>query len=245
MSNQLAVKNKEWLKSDLLKQQVGEALPQGFEVKGFMRCLYTAVQKVPKLMNCTRESLYSCIIDSAQIGLEPDGRNAHLIPYGNKCTLIPDYKGLVQLAYRNDRVSNIHADVICKNDDFIYNMGRIERHSFKLDEDRGNVIGAYAYCRFSDGSEKYELMSIKELDAIRARSKSGNNGPWVTDTNEMYKKTVFKRMSKWLPLASDVIRAIEKDDEDYMSTVNEPKSFSQKEDDIFEVEEVTEEPSEE
>ncbi len=56
-------------------------------------------------------------------------------------------------------------------------------------------------------------MSKDEVEAIRKRSRSGSSGPWVTDWNEMAKKTVFRRHSKWLPLSPDLRDAIEKDED--------------------------------
>jgi recombinational DNA repair protein RecT len=57
-------------------------------------------------------------------------------------------------------------------------------------------------------SEKHEVMDVDQLEAIRRRSQSGNSGPWITDTDEMRKKTVFKRASKWIPIAPEVYQAI-------------------------------------
>jgi recombinational DNA repair protein RecT len=56
-------------------------------------------------------------------------------------------------------------------------------------------------------------MAKEEVDAIRKRSRSGASGPWVTDYNEMSKKTVFRRLSKWLPLSPEVRDAAENDDD--------------------------------
>ncbi len=56
-------------------------------------------------------------------------------------------------------------------------------------------------------------MSIEDVEKIRSRSRSGNSGPWVTDFDEMAKKTVFRRHSKWLPLSPELRDKIEKDDE--------------------------------
>jgi recombinational DNA repair protein RecT len=57
-------------------------------------------------------------------------------------------------------------------------------------------------------------MSKAEVEAIRKASRSGNSGPWATYPMEMWKKTAFKRLAKWLPrLPRDVQEAIRKDNE--------------------------------
>lgn len=79
---------------------------------------------------------------------------------------------------------------------------------------RGPVVAAYSAVRLSDGSHHYEVMTREQLDAIKARTKSkktkrvGNEevteitGPWATDEEEMFRKTVIRRHSKRLPVSS-------------------------------------------
>ena len=59
-------------------------------------------------------------------------------------------------------------------------------------------------------------MSKDEVDSIRKRSKSSGNGPWVTDYDEMAKKTVFRRLSKWLPQSPEMQKAFDIDDADFI-----------------------------
>ena len=61
------------------------------------------------------------------------------------------------------------------------------------------------------GAVKCEVMNKDDIDSIRRRSKAGSSGPWVTDYNEMAKKTVFRRATKWLPLSAEIIDAFERD----------------------------------
>ena len=68
-------------------------------------------------------------------------------------------------------------------------------------------------CRMKDGTEKCDVMSMDDVEAIRKRSQAGNNGPWVTDYAEMAKKTIFRRLSKWLPLSPEIRSAAENDDD--------------------------------
>jgi len=54
-------------------------------------------------------------------------------------------------------------------------------------------------------------MTKDEVTKIRHRSKAANNGPWVTDFDEMGKKTVFRRLSKWLQLSPEYRDALDAD----------------------------------
>jgi hypothetical protein len=85
------------------------------------------------------------------------------------------------------------------------------------DPDDAPVTHVYAIARFKDGSPaQFEVMTKKQVDKIRKRSKSANNGPWVTDYDEMSLKTVVRRLCKRLPLSDfDLARAIEADNQDY------------------------------
>ena len=203
---------KDLILSDGAKKQFAAALPKHLSPDRFIRIALTAVTKNPKIAECTRESLFSCLLDLSQLGLEPDGRRAHLIPYGNKCTLIVDYKGLVELVINTGQVSNVHADVVCMDDSFVYNKGTIETHSIDFKRPRGDMYAVYCVISFKDGTTKTEVMQKDDVDAIRKRSKASSSGPWVTDYNEMAKKTVFRRASKWVKLSPEQRDVIEKDD---------------------------------
>ena len=194
------------------KRQFAAALPKHLTPDRFVRVALTAFNKTPKLLECSQQSILSCLLDCSALGLEPDGRKAHLIPYGTSCTLLVDYKGLVELARRSGQISDIHADIVCENDTFDYSFGTEGKlfHRPALSE-RGKVTAAYSFVKLKDGSVSYEVMSMDEINAIQKRSKAGSSGPWKTDWNEMAKKTVFRRHSKWLPLSSEFQEAVEKD----------------------------------
>lgn len=94
-------------------------------------------------------------------------------------------------------------------------------HSAERALSRKVIETFYAVCQFKDGTKKYEVMSKKEVDDIRKRSRAGQSGPWVTDYEEMAKKTVFKRLSKWLPVTPDLEAAVEHDNQEYQSNSNQ------------------------
>ena len=196
-----------------MKQQFAAALPHHLTPDRFCRIALTALTRTPKLADCTQESLMRCLLDLSAYGIEPDGRRAHLIPYGNQCTLILDWKGLAELAMRSGIISKLHADIVCENDVFDYNLGEIVQHKIDFKEPRGAMYAAYAMAVTKDGPVFVAVLSKEEIDGIRKRSKSGNSGPWQTDYNEMAKKTAFRRLAKWLPLSAEFRDAVDKDDD--------------------------------
>lgn len=211
---------KSLLEGPAFRAEIAKVLPKHLTPERMIRVAITATMKTPKLLQCTADSLTKCLLDCSALGIEPDGRRAHLIPFEDRkkgvtvCTLIIDYKGLAELAMRSGLVSNIHADVVRENDVFEYDMGEIKAHKIDFRNERGAAYAFYAICRFKDGSVKADVMSVDEVEAIRMRSKSPNEGPWATDPVEMGKKTVFRRLSKWLPLSPEFRDAVEKDDEE-------------------------------
>jgi recombination protein RecT len=224
---------KQWLQSDQLKNEVGKVLPKHMRPERMLRVAITALTRTPKLNECTQESFVKCLLDLSSFGLEPNGRDAHLIPFANKqtstteCTLIIDYKGLVTLCYRSGIVKKIHADVVREGDLFVYDLGEVKQHTpwtFRVDADKpkqaGEVIAAYCLVQMANDTSKCEVMTTAEIESIRKRSRSGESGPWKTDWSEMAKKTVFRRCSKWLPMSPELADALERDDDKIVDAVS-------------------------
>jgi len=217
---------KSLLMTESVKEQIATALPSHMTADRMVRAAMTAMLRTPKLAQCDQTSFMQCMLTLSQLGLEPDGRTAHLIPFENRkegrvdCQLIVDYKGLVELVQRSGKVSTIHADVVCENDDFEYDMGEIKRHRVDLRKPRGKVYAVYTRIVMKDNTCKCEVMSREEVDAVRGRSRAGQSGPWVTDWNEMAKKTVFRRASKWLSLSPELRDAVQVDDDQFEHRLN-------------------------
>ncbi len=208
---------KDLLASDSMKRQFAQALPKCLTPDRFVRVALTMLNKVPTLADCTMSSVASCLLDCASLGIEPDGRRAHLIPFrDNKnntmvCTLIIDYKGYIELARRSGELAVWRAELVCDSDVFKYDKGEVKAHEIDFRQPRGEVYAVYSYVRFKDGAEDYEVMTREEVEGIRRRSKAGQRGPWVSDFNEMAKKTVIRRHAKRLPLSAEFRDAIDKD----------------------------------
>ena len=177
---------------DRVKPQVALALPRHLNADRLLRIAMTSVQRTPKLLDCDPKSLIAAVIQSAQLGLEPDGAlgHAYLVPYGNTVTLIPGYRGLVDLARRSGQLSTISAQVVYERDTFDYTLGideTITHRRYDGDEDPGKMTHAYAVAKLKDGGVQTVVMSRREVLAVKARSKASGSGPWVTDEPEMWK----------------------------------------------------------
>lgn len=204
------------------KSQIQMALPKHMTPDRMMRVAMTEIQKTPALLDCTPVSLVAAVIQASQLGLEIGVLGqAYLVPFKGSVTLIPGYRGLVQLARRSGEIVSIEARIVHARDKFTVRYG-LEPELTHIPwmptpdekvtkEGPGPVLCAYACAKFKDGGYQFEVMSLRELDNIKGRSKAASSGPWVTDTEEMYRKTVTRRLCKWLPASIELARAIELD----------------------------------
>lgn len=203
------------IQSDAAQRQIMRQLPRHVDSDRFVRTVLTALNKNPKLQSCSQASFFNAMLDCAEIGLQPNGRDAHLVPYGNTATFLIDYKGLVKLVFRSGKVSSISCDVVFTGDLYDFESNKHVPHGWRTDaakpEDRGTPVGAWCKVEMKDGSRHVERMTFDEIESIRKRSRAGSSGPWKTDWSEMAKKTVFRRASKWLPTTPELEKALEKD----------------------------------
>lgn len=216
MNGQLATTGgdlKSLVNSEAVQKQLSRVLPAHLTADRFTRIAITAMTKTPKLLETTPASFIRCLLELSALGLEPDGRRACLIPYGRDCTLVIGYQGLIEIVTRSGNVQWIHADVVREGDTFEHDSGVVLRHTYKLGQDRGEIIGAYATASFASGVKQSAIMDVESINLIRDRSKSGKNGPWVTDWQEMAKKTTIRRLCKMLPMESEVSEAVARIDD--------------------------------
>ena len=203
--------------SDKMRNQFAKALPAHLSPDRFARVAITALTKTPKLKSCTQASLMKCLLDLSAAGLEPDGRRAYLIPYGTEATVIISYMGLIELMRRSGDVTSIMAETVCEADDFSWRNGEVS-HEVDWRAPRGELQAVYAVARLKNGETQTAVMTREEVDKIRKRSRSGKSGPWLTDFEEMAKKTVVRRLSKMLPLSSEIMDQITQDDTQFNRT---------------------------
>jgi recombination protein RecT len=209
---------KSMLLGQQIKDQIALALPKHLSPERFIRIAITALTRTPKLAECEQPSFFRCLLDLSAMGLEPDGRRAHLIPFENRkrgvieCQLIVDYKGLIELAKRGGDVKSWRAEKVCDQDEFGWRDG-IVSHSINWRVNRGKAQCYYSHVVLADGTNDFEVMTHEEVESIRRRSRAADAGPWVSDFDEMAKKTAMRRHSKRLTLSAEFHDALSRDDD--------------------------------
>lgn len=201
------------------KTEIARALPRHLDPDRLARIATTVMRSTPQLGQADPASFLGALMTCAQLGLEPGPLgHAYLVPFRNsktgttEVTFIPGYRGLVELARRSGQVQSVQARAVRVGDDFDYGFGLDPHLEHKPRGSTGDVTHVYAVIRYKDGGQDFDVMTRDEVDAIRARSKASNSGPWVTDYAEMAKKTILKRLLKTAPMSVEYQQAVAQDE---------------------------------
>lgn len=204
------------------KAELAAALPRGISVDRMARIAMTSARKNPALLDCSPQSFLGAVIQSCQLGLEPDTPmgQAYLIPFFNSKTgdkevnFMPGYRGLMDLVYRTADHPIIMPHAVYDCDRFEYSHGLTQKldHSPVPRKPENRLTHVYAIASFKDGRKEFMVMDRPEIEAIRARSKAQKFSPWQTDYEAMAMKTVIRRMVKFLPMSAEIQTAVGLDD---------------------------------
>jgi recombination protein RecT len=202
------------VQSPEVMKEIKDALPDHLSKDRMARTFLTALTTTPALLDCEPASLLKAVVEASQLGLPTDGILGHgyILPYKGKAKFIPGYRGLMDLARRSGQVDWIQARVVYGGDEFEYEYGLepFLKHKEATPEDgvERKAIAVYAAARLTSGEKVFEVMYREDIEKIRQRSPSGSKGPWVTDWEEMARKTLIRRLMKYLPLSTDVQAAV-------------------------------------
>ena len=123
---------------------------------------------------------------------------------------------MLDLARRSGQIQSFSAFTVHEGDDFHYELGLRPdiKHipSDAADRDIKPVTHVYAVANLKDGGVQFEVMSRAAIESVRMQSKAAKSGPWVTHWDEMAKKTVLRRLFKYLPISIETARAIQVDE---------------------------------
>ncbi len=228
-ANPLTVKRNNF-KSLIEKAQesMAKVLPKHLNPERMLKVVLLAASREPLLYECTAESILRALMTCSELGLEPGGERGHLylVPFWNKwingyeCQTIPGYRGLMHLARNTMDVSYFAAHVVHANDKFFVSYGIHEDlvHEPCMDDHPGVALGGYAVAFLKSGERQFEVMTRSQVESIKSRTKSRDKkgsivGPWVSDEEEMWRKTAIRRLCKYLELSPEMVKAFEAEDE--------------------------------
>ena len=205
------------------KGHIADVLPKHMSPEKMIRICSAAASRNPMLLECEPLSFVSAVITSSQLGLEPVGplQEAYLIPYKNNKTgqyeaqFQPGFRGLIKLARNSGEIAGIEAHIVYEADDFSVSYGTDSKihHIPTLTDEPGKPVAVYAVAYFKDQGVRpqFEVLTPAQVEHIRKKSRASDNGPWKTDTDEMWRKTAVKRLCKYLPLSAELATAIDLD----------------------------------
>jgi recombination protein RecT len=206
-----------------IKAQMAMALPKHMTSDRLARIALTEVRKTPALGKCDQASFLGAIMQCAQLGIEPGSAlgHAYLLPFDNRkkgiteVQFILGYRGMIDLARRSGQILSIEARAVYTADKFHVSLGLNPNLTHEPDweaEDRGPLRFVYAVAKLRDGGTQFEVMSRADIEKVRQKSRAGQSGPWVDHYEEMAKKTVIRRLFKYLPMSIEMAGAVEQDE---------------------------------
>lgn len=213
-------------------QEVTWAKESQFAIQLFQKSDYLAKTAISNLT-----SAQNAIINVAAIGitLNPASKLAYLVPRDGMVCLDISYMGLLHLAQSTGSIKWGQCKLVYSNDTYESNgLDSAPTHKYNAFGERGEVVGGYCTVKTPDGDYLTEEMSLAEIKATEATSKA-KNGPWKNFWEEMARKTIVKRASKYWPRAERLDNAIHVLNEDE-GVFQEPVMPHKSEDEIREEE---------
>ena len=204
----------EILDSKEFRERLGAVMLEPKKLDRFLAIAKTELRNNPRIASCEIKSLCGAIVQAGQFGLELSSLQGHayLTSRGNACQLIIGYKGMLALGYRSEKLLSLEVQKVCKNDMFKRRHGDNKglEHEPNDKEDRGEIIGYYAYAHLVNHDKAFEYMSMDDIEKLKkeAHVVTTPNSPWVKFEEAMCKKTVIRQLFKYLSLSAEMDRAI-------------------------------------
>lgn len=220
----------------LHRDSLAKVVPSGTSPDRIMSIALRAFNANPTLRECTINSLFAATITCAMLGLEPNTplQHIHLIPRKNnrkgtvEVQIVLGFQGLLELARRSGQIETIAARAVYSNDPFDIEYGVADTilHKPAKVGDRGEMIGCYAVAKLKGGGYQFEWMTVGEINRVRDASdgyrvameqaakykRPPKGNPWIEHFEAMARKTLIRRICKYLPISVDMAAAVELDE---------------------------------
>lgn len=203
--------------------QLARAMPQGIEADQLARDILTALRTTTDLWQCTEASLWGAAMTAAQVGLRI-GVLGHgwILPFENRrknifeAQWVLGYQGMIELAYRTDKVLNIVGHAIHSQEKWRVLYGAEERieHEPIFLGNRGEEILYYTQAWFTNGGYGFHVEDKPTILEFAQTLRSWRNpgGPWHKYFRPMALKTCLRRQWTYLPKTAALQLAMDRDD---------------------------------
>jgi recombination protein RecT len=192
---------------DKMEPQIAAALPPGIPAKRFVRAVKSMVQLNPSIGDLERTSVLGCVMQSAQMGLVLDGKEAAAIPFKGKAVFVPMVAGLRKLIRQHSNFADMDYGIVYQREidegrfTHIKGNGKAFRHEPIYFGEKGEALGSYAYVTTKDGDI---FVSVLEKDEIEKRLSKGMQSQMKKEFwQEFWIKTAIRAVYKKAPNAGD------------------------------------------
>lgn len=206
---------------DRAMPEIKHLLPAHVTVDKFKRITANAIVTTPQLRQAMQENsgnVISELVKCATDGLVPDGREAALVPFntdnGKMVTYMPMRQGVVKLIRQYPGVAGVRTRVVYENEEFRIEGGdrEVYVHTPLVTGDRGQPIGVYAMIDWESGYTDREFMRADEIRKVQSVAKGTGKAIWGGKFGEeMWRKTVLKRLAKSINLSPEINQVLDRD----------------------------------
>lgn len=189
------------------EEKLTKALPSHLSAKRFISSACSYLESHSKVMDCDKGSITDSITKAAQMGLVIDGVESALVPRKMKCTLMVMFQGLLKMVRNSGELKDIQSAVVYDKDEFDYYTDETGEHlkHRRAWGDRGARKLVFAIARTKDGGTYVEVMDAQQVEAVKKQGYNNADSPWNGPfQDEMWRKSVIRRMAKRLPSSTDM-----------------------------------------
>jgi len=197
--------------------ELQKAFPNALSAERHARIAITVIQKSESLMKCSPLSLLACVVESAQLGLEPDPSMGliYFVPYAGVATIQIGWKGYAHLVFNTSDIYKIVPTVIRKGEKVSLTAGTrpelvhvpkdhgVEKPASKDEPSPESWTHAYSVATYRDGHTDFIVLERAEVFRRRAMSKAWREKklgtPWFTNPESMWWKTAIRALANRLP----------------------------------------------
>jgi recombination protein RecT len=187
----------QYMKNETVKARFAEMMGES-NASAYITSVILSVANTPALQECTPESVYTSALRAASLRLsvDPATKQAYLVPFKGRATLIVGWKGLYDMAIRTGRYRYINTRAVWEGETVTESFPS-GFHAIGGASTSRRVIGWLGAFEMVNGYGKTVYMTIEEINQHRDQYSAGakrSDSAWNTNPEAMQKKTILRRL---------------------------------------------------